>query len=558
MLKNFAISQFRNFAIPIFAVAANAATGENVTPSLWFETPSNIVMRLEMEPDVKVFADSVKTEVFATDANLNEDEGVALEARRIQPVADDEGYYHGKTLFAYDLPLEFTNDHVIAISYQACAGEMCYLPQTVYLMSSDGFQPSEENQQRLEAVATLSGYASPAQLLRFLNNTPERSSLLDRARQKGGALLLLLAALIAGFSLNLTPCVLPLIPVNLAMIGRGAKRGAAFGLGIAVVFGALGLLSALTGTAVGFIQSSVFFNAGAAIVFCILALAMLDVINIDFSKFKNIPLPWRGARQGGVVKDSAIPQFRNSAIFSAFAGGMFSALLSGACVAPVLVSVLVLSAEMTGRGEVAGYILPFALGIGMGLPWPFIGGGVMTLPRAGKWMLRVKQVFALLFVVMAARYLVTAYRILFPAKSADDGAIAWIDNADEAFNSDKPVFVYLTADWCAACKKLSATTFKDAAVIDGCNEWQAFYKVMLPLAKTGLAATAILCIIAAWNDFLYALILGGKGAQTLTVAISSYLTYRGTDWGPITAAGSVVMLPMLLFSFFIQGSFVKG
>ena len=175
----------------------------------------------------------------------------------------------------------------------------------------------------------------------------------------------------------------------------------------------------------------------------------------------------------GGFGETAPPAKPPRPVLSAFAGGMFSALLSGACVAPVLVSVLVLSAEMTGRGEVAGYILPFALGIGMGLPWPFIGGGVMTLPRAGKWMLRVKQVFALLFVVMAARYLVTAYRILFPAKSADDGAIAWIDNADDAFDSDKPVFVYLTADWCAACKKLSATTFKDAAVIAALENFTA-------------------------------------------------------------------------------------
>ena len=135
----------------------------------------------------------------------------------------------------------------------------------------------------------------------------------------------------------------------------------------------------------------------------------------------------------------------------------------------MLVSALVFSAEMAGRGEFAGYILPFALGLGMGLPWPFVGGGVMTLPRAGKWMVRVKQAFALLFIVMAARSLMTSYNILRPGENRD-GKIAWVD-VEEAFSADKPVLVYLTADWCGACKKLSATTLRDAAVLEALKEF---------------------------------------------------------------------------------------
>jgi len=304
----------------------------------------------------------------------------------------------------------------------------------------------------------LSGFAPPQKFLQFLGPSTAHDkpgNFVERARLKGGALLLVLAAILAGVSLNLTPCVLPLIPVNIAIIGRGAKRGAAFGLGIAVVFGALGLASALTGAAFGSLQSSVLFNAAAAAVFCLLALAMLDVFTIDFSRFK--------------LPNFQISKFPNLPLAGAFAGGMFSALLSGACVAPVLISVLVLSAEMAGRGEFAGYILPFALGLGMGLPWPFVGGGVMTLPRAGKWMVRVKQAFALLFIVMAARSLLISYQISNPGR-IDDGRIAWVDEY-EAFSSGKPVFVYLTADWCGACKKLSATTLRDAAVLEALKEF---------------------------------------------------------------------------------------
>lgn len=101
-------------------------------------------------------------------------------------------------------------------------------------------------------------------------------------------------------------------------------------------------------------------------------------------------------------------------------------------------------------------------------------------------------------------------------------------------------------------------SLREAAIIDGCNEWQAFYTIMLPLTRGGIMATSILALINSWNDFLYSLILGGKGAQTLPVAITSFLTYSGTDWGPLAAAGSVVMLPMLIFSFFVQKNFISG
>lgn len=101
-------------------------------------------------------------------------------------------------------------------------------------------------------------------------------------------------------------------------------------------------------------------------------------------------------------------------------------------------------------------------------------------------------------------------------------------------------------------------SLREAAIIDGCSEWKAFYTIMLPLTRGGIMAISILALINSWNDFLYSLILGGKGAQTLPVAITSFLTYSGTDWGPLAAAGSIVMLPMLLFSFFVQKNFVRG
>ena len=111
-------------------------------------------------------------------------------------------------------------------------------------------------------------------------------------------------------------------------------------------------------------------------------------------------------------------------LVGAFAAGVGAALLSGACVAPVLVSTLVMASAMTAGGNPAGATLPLVLGLGLGFPWPFFGGGVATLPRPGRWMNVVKYVFAAVFIAMAARYALTAWRILDPGDARVDGAIA--------------------------------------------------------------------------------------------------------------------------------------
>jgi multiple sugar transport system permease protein len=99
---------------------------------------------------------------------------------------------------------------------------------------------------------------------------------------------------------------------------------------------------------------------------------------------------------------------------------------------------------------------------------------------------------------------------------------------------------------------------KEAAKIDGCSEFQAFMKVMIPVARGGIAATGILCIIQAWNEFLFALILSGRNSQTLPVAVTSFMTFQGTEWGPLSAAGTIIMIPMIIFGIMIQKNFVKG
>jgi len=99
---------------------------------------------------------------------------------------------------------------------------------------------------------------------------------------------------------------------------------------------------------------------------------------------------------------------------------------------------------------------------------------------------------------------------------------------------------------------------EEAAYIDGCGVWQAFWRITLPLAAPGLAATAVLCFIFSWNDFFYALILTRTNAITAPVAIVNFLQYEGWEWTKIAASGTLVMLPVVIFTVLVRTYLVRG
>jgi len=99
---------------------------------------------------------------------------------------------------------------------------------------------------------------------------------------------------------------------------------------------------------------------------------------------------------------------------------------------------------------------------------------------------------------------------------------------------------------------------RDAARVDGARELRIFWSVILPLARGGLVATLILCVLFTWNEFFIALVLSGRDTQTLPVTITSFLTFQGIEWGPLTAAATLIMLPMVILGLLVQGNVVRG
>jgi len=97
-----------------------------------------------------------------------------------------------------------------------------------------------------------------------------------------------------------------------------------------------------------------------------------------------------------------------------------------------------------------------------------------------------------------------------------------------------------------------------AATIDGCNFWQRFIRIVIPLSLPGLAVTAIFGFLYSWNEFMLASILTSENAKTLPVVIAGFISDKYLFWGKMTALGVLMTMPVIIFSSFAQRNIVKG
>lgn len=405
-------------------------------------------------------------------------QAVLLESPVAHPHTDDFGtadiYEGGRThRWVYrTLP-----GSVVTVRFQGCGtpdggSSVCYPPDTKTFTAAGNEiaadlpnlgKSVELNRllDRFEVVRTDGGVKNPEEFLSFLDTG---SAVNDSASILEGksVWIMILLVLLGGLALNLTPCVLPMIPVNLAIIGAGAEaatkrqgfvRGGVYGLGIALAYGALGLFTVLTGSKFGTLNSSPGFNFVIAAVFIVLALALFDRLNIDLSRY--------GSRFG-------ISGEKRGRLIPAFAMGAVAALLAGACVAPIVIAVLLQATTLYAAGHAAGLFLPLLLGIGMALPWPIAGAGLTVLPKPGMWMVQVKHTFGVLIFLFAAYSLWLGIELLPKSSGTEHSArseLATLETGlNDALASGKPVFIDFWASWCKNCLKMDMTTFKDPAV----------------------------------------------------------------------------------------------
>lgn len=99
---------------------------------------------------------------------------------------------------------------------------------------------------------------------------------------------------------------------------------------------------------------------------------------------------------------------------------------------------------------------------------------------------------------------------------------------------------------------------EEAALVDGASRLGVLWRIVLPLVRPGLASAAIFTGLYAWNEFLIPVILGGESARPLTVYLSSFVTQKTIEWGPLTAAVSLVLLPVLVVVIAFQRQLMSG
>lgn len=100
--------------------------------------------------------------------------------------------------------------------------------------------------------------------------------------------------------------------------------------------------------------------------------------------------------------------------------------------------------------------------------------------------------------------------------------------------------------------------YEEAALVDGYSRWQAFYKIVLPQAATGIAATAVFCLIFAWNEYAFALMLTSDTARTAPPSIATMLGRGGIEWSAIAAGSLGFLIPVIIVVFALRRYLLRG
>ncbi len=399
--------------------------------------------------------------------------------------------------------------------FQACKAALCHMPRSVDLEVQVEVAPSGE-----VASTPPSGATS--------------GSTFERMQQKG-LFWLVLFVFGAGFLVSLTPCVLPLVPITMGIIGvrtagsrwRGLALSLTYVAGLALVYTTLGVVSGLTGSLFGGWMQSPWVVGTVGLFFAAMGLSMFGLFDVALPS----GLATRLNQVGGV------------GFAGAFVIGMVGAVVAGPCSGPVIVSLMVLIGT---QGQVLlGVALMLAFSLGMGVIFVLAGVFAASVLKPGAWMETVKHAFGVLLLLGAVYYVhahlvdwVTALLVSgillatavfgWPAHEEEGFVVArarklyavvaalvgaWLllgvlgargfilppiapaaGPAGEAavhagipFERDeqavlaraaaegKPVVIDFGAEWCAACKELEHITYVDPRVVETARGFVPLY-----------------------------------------------------------------------------------
>lgn len=425
------------------------------------------------------------------------------------PEADEEEFLPANATLRLRLSPRPPEDATVSFVFQGCVETLCHRPQAIFL---DDRIPSDTAESATSPgvfpegwrlSAPLGGYAGKDAFLEWLEaarttggQAGAHEDLLAKGFRLHGWVWACLLVMGMGVLLNLTPCVLPMIPVTLGVLGargggggrgRGAALGAVYGGAMALAYGVSGALVVALGGQFGALHAKPLFQFLLAALFLILGLSLFDLFSLDFTRFRR-----------GLPADA-----RRGSYGTAFLLGATAALLAGACVAPVLLWVLALSTALYQGGHPGALWLPLLLGVGLGAPWPLLGAGIGALPRPGAWMNRLKSLMGVVILLFALRSAATGIRLMKAPVAIQEGP--WMAQLDTAAalsrDTKKPLLLYFRGEACAACDKMERGTLRDPAVLPALEE---FVCVSIWGDRTENRALADACHILGFPTFLVA------------------------------------------------------
>lgn len=345
---------------------------------------------------------------------------------------------------------------ILNLTYQACTESYCLFPKTI---------PIEAFVKIKKGTETSSG------------SLPLSFS----EAQKMGLVWTFLFVFAFGFLTSFTPCVYPMIPITMAILGREAHARSrwqnlsvslAYVTGIGVTFSSLGILAATSGMLFGSFMSSPWVLGFITLVFIGMSLSMFGLFELEAPVF---------------LRDGILSHLRLHGYIGAFVSGLLAGVIASPCVGPVLVGILTYIAQT--KNLFLGFWLMFAYSLGMGIIFLAIGFSTnMTklMPKSGAWMNRVKYFFGVLLLLAALYYLdvllvsskfieksfVSSASSLFQKSESKSSfaldTIQWQKYSEDLLKRSvaekRPVLIDFRADWCAACLEMEEKTFTSQGV----------------------------------------------------------------------------------------------
>lgn len=336
----------------------------------------------------------------------------------------------------FTVPYNFDFNSKFFLNYRACTDEFCYLPKTRDF--DHGITPVSAKDKNT-----------------ILNFSVDF--------QQSSLFLIFLFVFFAGILTSFTPCIFPMIPITLALIGQDIlenkflafKKTCIYVLGIATTYSVLGLVAASTGSLFGQFLSNPWALIGIGGFYFLMATSLLGLFEIQFlNNLQNKMNRPSMQSMGGI-----------------FVFGAFTGLFASPCVGPVLIAILTYAAQ--SKNLLFSFFLLFVYALGLGqifIAMSLSGSLLNRLPKAGKWMNYVKYILALMLVAAGLFFLVPGVKTLIQSSSLESGQVQ--NQIDSALSQGRPVVIDLKADWCAACIEMDKITFKNPEIIEALKDFE--------------------------------------------------------------------------------------